>query len=245
VTIDQSPLPEYDSTGGHLLITSGYRTPHRPTHYGVDMGTTDGIEIGVPCYPVKPGKIVAIKNDGPAPSAGINVHLLCDDGSRWKYFHLNAVNVVVNQRVGLNDIIAWVGNTGTGAAHLHLEKHDGSFSNPVNPEPEVREAIAAGRYPGTVPTPEEDMPLTPADARLIVDTLANDDTFLTNIAIKVARTIGGQSKAEGQSWAQNITNLGDVINTTLAVGLGGGSSPDAIANAKATADELAKRLSNG
>lgn len=95
---------------------------------------------------------------------------------------------------------------------------------------------------------QEDI-VTPEDIEAIAnrtaEVLAANDKFLTAVAVKTARTVGGQSKAEGQPWAQDITNLGDGINTTLAVGLGSGTSADAITTAKATADELAKRLGNG
>lgn len=96
---------------------------------------------------------------------------------------------------------------------------------------------------------EDDMPLTDDDAvkiaKAVGDYLTEHDPFLTAVAVKVGRTVGGQSKAEGQKWAKDITNLGDAINATLASAVGGGASPDAIAQAKANADELAKRLANG
>jgi hypothetical protein len=52
--------------------------------------------------------------------------------------------------------IAEVGNTGTQAAHLHLEEHAGSWSSPIDFTDDAYEVINAGRWPGTPPPPPKD-----------------------------------------------------------------------------------------
>lgn len=161
--MDQCPLPERDLSGGLVIITSPYGRRGSGTHYGVDIGSRDGIEVGTPIGPPVPGKVVRIAYDGPfrPPSthtAGHNLWFEGDDGSRWKMFHLNRVTVSTGLHVTLADQVAEVGASGTQAAHLHLEKHVGSWANPVDFTGELRTVMAQGRFfrsslPVTPPTP--------------------------------------------------------------------------------------------
>lgn len=96
------PLPSVDATGGRIIVTSPYGLRWGSLHAGTDMGSSDGIEIGVECYAVFSGVIAAVLDDGSWPGAvgaGKNVHLLCDNGRRFKYFHLNGASVRAGQRV--------------------------------------------------------------------------------------------------------------------------------------------------
>lgn len=153
------PLPAQDRTGGDVIITSPYgqRTYKGVTrlHAGVDLGTTDGIEIGTPvCAPVD-GMIVGMQYNPNPQSEGRNLWFLGDDGTRWKCFHLSKITGTEGVRVSAGVKIAEVGMTGTEAPHLHFEQHVGSWDNPVDCTAEVAEAIAAGRF-GLQPQPAKD-----------------------------------------------------------------------------------------
>ncbi len=162
--LDVVPLAQFDRTGGHVIITAGWGDGRG--HKGVDLGTTDGIEIGTPVYAPVAGTVVALLNDGPfVPpnhhTAGINLHLLGDRGQRFKFFHLNRSVVVPGQWVGVGQQIAEVGRTGTIAPHLHLEEHFGNFSNPIDCTADVANAINRGRWPGVPDAPAAPTPPTP------------------------------------------------------------------------------------
>lgn len=149
--MDQCPLPSRDPSGGLVIITSPFGMRWGRLHAGNDLGSTDGIEVGTPIGPPVPGKVARIAYDGPFRppnnhTAGHNLWFEGDDGSRWKMFHLNRVTVSAGQHVSLADQIAEVGASGTQAAHLHLEKHAGSWSNPVDFTAELRTVMAEGRF---------------------------------------------------------------------------------------------------
>lgn len=159
------PIPQYDFTGGAAIVTSWFGPRGGGVHYGVDFGTTDGIEVGVAvCAPVD-GAVVHYQYDGPyTPSgghtAGHNIWFQGTDGSRWKCFHLQGEPVVpLDVWVLAGTQIACVGNSGTQAAHLHLENHAGSWSHAVDFNADVQDAINGGRWPGAStpdhPPPEE------------------------------------------------------------------------------------------
>lgn len=161
--MDQCPLPSKDPTGGLIIITSPYGPRGGRLHAGADLGSSDGIEIGTAIGPPTSGKVVRFSDDGPfrppnGHTAGRNLWFMGDDGSRWKMFHLNRLVVSIDQHVTLADQIAEVGNSGTQAAHLHLEKHSGGWSNPVDFNAELRSVMTQGRFfrtslPVTPPVP--------------------------------------------------------------------------------------------
>lgn len=152
-----APLAEFDLSGGRVIITSPYGDGRG--HQGVDWGTTDGIEVGTVLYAVVDGVLENTGDDGPyTPSGGHTagrwLWFRGDDSTRWKYFHTNRVTAPVGAWVAAGVPIAEVGNTGTQAAHLHLEEHVGSWSAPVDFTSDAYEVIDAGRWPGTPPQPE-------------------------------------------------------------------------------------------
>jgi murein DD-endopeptidase MepM/ murein hydrolase activator NlpD len=65
-------------------------------------------------------------------------------------FHTHAITVPVGSWHPAGSPIAEVGNSGTQAAHLHLEEHAGGWSNPVDFTADAYEVIDAGRWPGYV-----------------------------------------------------------------------------------------------
>lgn len=192
----QFPTPAKDLTGSDVYITAGWGDNRG--HKGCDVGSGDGMDVGTHCFTpsLSDGAVVAVKDDGPfrppnGHTAGINVHVLCDDGTRWKFFHLNRALVEVGQRVTPSTPIGEIGHTGTGATHLHIEEHAYSFSNPVNCEPALREALAAGRFPGSTPAPttvEDDMPPYSEWSQEDRDALATD----------VWAAVSGEKRAQAQ-----------------------------------------------
>jgi Peptidase family M23 len=156
-----APLNEYDTSGGRVIITSPYGDGRG--HQGVDFGTTDGIEVGTALFAPVDGWIVNTGDDGPwTPSGGHTagrwLWFAGLDGTRWKMFHLNAVTCAAGVIVPAATPIAEVGNTGTQAAHLHLEEHRDSWSNPIDFTADAYEVLDAGRWPSThQPPPEDEM----------------------------------------------------------------------------------------
>lgn len=150
--LDVSPLAEFDPSGGRVKITAPYGDGRG--HQGVDWGTTDGIEVGTTLYAPVDGVIENTGYDGPyTPSGGHTagnwLWFRGDNGTRWKMFHLHCVTAPTGQWTPAGAPIAEVGNTGTQAAHLHLEEHAGGWSNPVDYTADAYEVIDAGRWPGT------------------------------------------------------------------------------------------------
>lgn len=147
-----SPLAEFDPSGGRVKITAPYGDGRG--HKGVDWGTTDGIEIGTTLYAPVAGVLENTGHDGNyTPSGGHTAGLWLfwrgDDGTRWKMFHTNRVTVAVGSWHPAGAPIAEVGNSGTQAAHLHLEEHAGGWSNPIDMTADCHEVINAGRWPGS------------------------------------------------------------------------------------------------
>lgn len=157
-------LKEFDPSGSRTKITGGWGDGRG--HKGLDWGSQDGIERGTDMHAPVNGKIVRQSHDGPfrppnGHTAGLNIWFLGDDGSRWKFFHLDSVITAVNQWVSAGTPIARVGNSGTGAVHLHSENHEGSWSNPVDFTAQAHDAINNRRYPGASVPPPDDPPPPP------------------------------------------------------------------------------------
>lgn len=145
-----APLAEYDPSGGRVKITAPYGDGRG--HQGVDWGTTDGIEIGTTLYAPVDGWIENTGYEGPYTpghhTAGNWLWFRGDNGTRWKMFHLHAVTHPTGVHVDAGHPIAEVGNSGTQAAHLHLEEHAGAWNLPIDMTADCHEVIAAGRWPG-------------------------------------------------------------------------------------------------
>jgi murein DD-endopeptidase MepM/ murein hydrolase activator NlpD len=137
-------------------IVSGYRTPQRPSHFGVDLGAPRGTPIRaaaggivtlVRCYAVTPaGAWWGCGQDG-SPSilgCGWYVEITHADNVITRYCHQGVPpKVTVGQRVAAGDIIGYVGSTGNSSGpHLHFEVHlngDRSNAGTVDPVPFMRD----------------------------------------------------------------------------------------------------------
>lgn len=137
-------------------IVSGFRTPERPTHDGVDLGASRytlihvaaaGVVIIARCdMRTVAGAPLACDQDG-SPSirgCGWYVEVLHAGNVITRYCHMvERPYVVVGQRVQAGDVIGKVGTSGQSSGpHLHFETHlngDRSSAGAVNPEDFMRE----------------------------------------------------------------------------------------------------------
>jgi murein DD-endopeptidase MepM/ murein hydrolase activator NlpD len=140
-------------------IVSGFRTPDRPTHNGVDLAVPKGTVI----HAASAGVVITSKCNVSSPSGG---PWSCDiDGSAavhgcgWYVDILHAGNVItrychmvsqpdvaVGQTVTAGQQIGHSGSSGNSSGpHVHFEVHlngDSSFNGAVNPVPFMQQAGA-------------------------------------------------------------------------------------------------------
>lgn len=139
-----------------LVTTSGYRTPSRPGHRGVDKGTPDHAKHsihGAPIYAPWDGTVTT----GTESGAGNFIWVTHADGSLFKAFHLSSF-VVRSGPVKAGQHIGNTGNTGASqGAHNHWELWE--KGRDIDPTAYFDDAQRNGRFAGTtqpVPPPEED-----------------------------------------------------------------------------------------
>ena len=107
-------------------ITSGYRTPSRPDHRGVDFGVPEG----TPIHALADGTVIAAQDHGVQGFGGWVVlsHVINGQQMSTVYGHINpgGVHVTVGQQVRAGDVIASSGNAGESSGpHLHFELWNG------------------------------------------------------------------------------------------------------------------------
>lgn len=137
----------------HASIVSGFRTPQRPTHQGVDLGAArhtvivaaaSGTVVRVRCNigPVSWG----CDRDGNPQTRGCGwyVDITHADGVITRYCHMAKQPLVtVGDQVTAGQPIGEVGPSGhSSGPHLHFEVHlggDASSNGAINPEPWMRD----------------------------------------------------------------------------------------------------------
>jgi murein DD-endopeptidase MepM/ murein hydrolase activator NlpD len=141
-------------------IVSGFRTPDRPNHYGVDLGVPKGTVI----HAASAGVVITAKCNASAPDGGF---WSCDvDGSAevhgcgWyvdilhagnvitRYCHMvSRPDVVAGQTVTAGQPIGHSGSSGNSSGpHVHFEVHlggDSSNNGAVNPVPFMQQMGAS------------------------------------------------------------------------------------------------------
>ncbi len=118
---------------GVLAFTNDWGQPRSGgrTHQGNDLFAA----MGTPLVAVTDGTIT--DNSGGLGGTGLDLH--GDDGVKYYYAHLSAIEVY-SGRVKQGDVIGYVGDTGNAAGgppHLHFQLHPGE-GEPVNPYPTLR-----------------------------------------------------------------------------------------------------------
>jgi murein DD-endopeptidase MepM/ murein hydrolase activator NlpD len=141
-------------------VVSGFRTPQRPTHNGVDLGASRG----TPIHAAAGGVVTLIRcqattvtgawwgcgQDGSMSIKGCGWYLeIMHAGNiMTRYCHQGQQPIVtVGQRVAAGQVIGYVGNTGNSSGpHLHFEVHlngDRSSAGAVDPIPFMKERGAS------------------------------------------------------------------------------------------------------
>jgi len=135
-------------------IVSGFRTPERPDHNGVDLGAQRGTQIRAAAS----GVVIVSRcdtdtippyscdHDGSpqTPGCGWFVDILHADGVMTRYCHMvERPKVVVGQSVAAGEIIGISGTSGhSSGPHVHFEVHlgaDRSSAGAIDPVPFMRE----------------------------------------------------------------------------------------------------------
>ncbi len=120
---DQQPNSDISyAQYGPRFLPGGY-----DFHAGIDLYAPIGTNI----YPVLPGEVVQRAEwDGQSTGAGNAITIKHSDSLATSYLHLHTIDVRIGERVGLEDVIGTVGETGATYPHLHL----GYFVELPNPD---------------------------------------------------------------------------------------------------------------
>ena len=104
---------------GRVDMTSGFRTPVRPTHNGVDFFSVPrGTKL--PVLSFDSGSVVLVQYGH--RRSGHWMEILQDDGLTLTYKHFDSVDAVIGQRVARGQRIGIMGKSGDATGvHLHLE----------------------------------------------------------------------------------------------------------------------------
>lgn len=104
-----------------------------------------------------------------AGGAGNNVWVMDRDRVLWKVFHLARIDVRTGQEVKAGDVLGLMGTTGASTGvHGHVERWEGGpYGTRTDPTPALKEAEAAGRFPGAPIYAEEPLVVTNGDKEII------------------------------------------------------------------------------
>ena len=172
-----------------VTVTSPYGMRTHPVFGDRRMhtGTDYRAPTGTPVYAVAAGRVSRSAFD---PAVGNHVRIVHADGRTSRYYHLSRRRVSVGDQVRAGQRIGDAGATGTvTAAHLHLEiRTGGEPGTPIDPHLFLTQNVQG-----------DDMPITRADADLIVDRL---------LARRIEHT-AGQKAASNRDSATVERILGD------------------------------------
>ena len=109
----------------YTAVTSRYRTPRRPNHYGIDLSDAPG----TPIWASKEGTVVTSGGWG---GGGQTIRIDHPDGTLTEYMHMQKLYIPVGQAVRQGQQRGELGNTGRSTGpHLHFGvKVNGNFVNP-------------------------------------------------------------------------------------------------------------------
>lgn len=120
---------------GKFKVTSGYRLPERPAHYGIDLVGLSDKTVYAPCDGVIGSSTIVTDKANKTWEWGNYVRLDTSDG-KYSIFlcHLASRAVVKGQKVKKGDKLGVMGNTGkSSGAHTHFEVRKKGTSVRVNP----------------------------------------------------------------------------------------------------------------
>ena len=142
--VDQTPGCWGDLVAGETVVTSGFQTPSRPDHNGVDLRCPTGTNV----HAAEAGTVTRIPNENMAegtfvergqPGSGGNmIEVTYDSGRAARFMHLlprdrDGILVQVDQSVAAGELLGACNDTGHSyAPHLHYDlKENDSFVDPV------------------------------------------------------------------------------------------------------------------
>ena len=104
---------------GIVDMTSGFRTPGRPNHHGVDFFSVPrGTKL--PILSFDSGVVVLVQRGH--RTSGNWLEIWQDDGLTLTYKHFDSIDVLRNQRISRGQRIGLMGKSGQASGvHLHLE----------------------------------------------------------------------------------------------------------------------------
>jgi murein DD-endopeptidase MepM/ murein hydrolase activator NlpD len=121
-------LPVHGGTFGGAGQQYGASRPGGRVHDGLDIAAPEGS----PIFPVKPGKVVAVGDQG-ANSGGLFVRVKHPDGTISGYGHMGHQAVTVGEAVGPDTPLGTVGTTGNATGpvvHLVIRDRNGRTIDP-------------------------------------------------------------------------------------------------------------------
>lgn len=145
----------------YFMPVEGVSVADVPPTFGDPRGTDRrhaGVDILAPRgTPVRAAAAGTVWRAGESRNGGISVTVIGDDGVRYFYTHLDALapGLEQRQRVGVDTVIGYVGNTGNAAAtapHLHFEvalpvAGDDYAWTPIDPLPHMLDRPSAPGLP--------------------------------------------------------------------------------------------------
>lgn len=137
----------------NVEIGSGFETPDRPDHEGVDFP----VPLGSPVYAFADGTVTAAQDSGVGGFGGwvVLAHVIDGKPLSTVYGHMDPGGVLVHvgDQVTAGQTIARSGNSGQSSGpHMHFEVHDSpdriKAYKPINPTPYLEAARKGTTAPG-------------------------------------------------------------------------------------------------
>ncbi len=119
---------------GRNRVTSGYRLPDRPDHYGLDIVGDDSKDILCPVDGVVKSSTIITDKSNTTWEWGNYVRVDDEKGNRLFFCHMASRSVSVGDRVKAGDKLGVMGSTGYSfGAHTHFEVRKADGKTRLNP----------------------------------------------------------------------------------------------------------------
>ena len=205
-----------DGFSGTITSTYGTRTRNgkTETHRGIDIAGNKGDKIGA----TTAGTVTYAgwgKSGTGYGNYGNVVAVTAADGKTYLYAHLDSTKVKKGDKVGVNQTIGTMGNTGdSNGVHLHYEVRTNGYGTDINPMSSVQ-AARNGTYTGSA----ADQASAIDGAKSEVNQLAQDALSLQdqieelNMAL-VESVLAGYDHNKNQ-WEDDLAQI-DLIQSSVA-----------------------------